>query len=549
MTRHIHIVKVHHLTLSFPTRKNPHPKPVLDDVDFGIRDGEILGLIGNSGCGKTMTSLAIAGLLPENAEITSGSIKFAGKNLLEMSPRERRSMLGKDIGMIFQEPSTALDPLMAVGKQLEEVLTAHKENVQTKEERHKAITDMLELVGFTNAEEIMHRYPHQLSGGQRQRVLIAGAALLKPRLLICDEPTSSLDTVTTVSILQLLKELCHNLHITILFISHDLSVVRGFCDRVMVMRDGKIVDRDTASDILSNPRNAFTAELLTNARLDTRIMGFEPIKVDYTKDPVLTASDITAGYGRTLFERGKNKDEKTDNKVLHDVSLKVYPNEIVGLIGGSGSGKTTLIRSLLGLLPHSGTVEIKSPRIGVIFQDPVSCLNPAHTIKWHMSEALEASGKANEIKGEGTYKERKAKALARITAVLEICGLGEEHLMRHPNELSGGQRQRVAIAMCLIQDPSLIIADEPFSSLDASSSAELLKLMTDINREQHTAFLLITHNIHIVRQIAPRVIVMSDGKICEEGTTSEVLTNPKSEATSKLLDAERRIHVILPSNN
>ena len=322
MTRHIHIVKVHHLTLSFPTRNDPNPKPVLDDVDFGIRDGEILGLIGNSGCGKTMTSLAIAGLLPENAEITSGSIKFAGKNLLEMSPRERRSMLGKDIGMIFQEPSTALDPLMVVGKQLEEVLTAHKENIQTKEERHKTITDMLELVGFTNAEEIMNRYPHQLSGGQRQRVLIAGAALLKPRLLICDEPTSSLDTVTTVSILQLLKELCHNLHITILFISHDLSVVRGFCDRVMVMRDGKIVDRDTASDILSNPRNAFTAELLTNARLDTRIMGFEPIKVDYTKDPVLTATDITAGYGRRLFERGKNKDEKADNKVLHDVSLK-----------------------------------------------------------------------------------------------------------------------------------------------------------------------------------------------------------------------------------
>ena len=541
MTRHIHIVKVHHLTLSFPTRKNPNPKPVLDDVDFGIRDGEILGLIGNSGCGKTMTSLAIAGLLPENAEITSGSIKFAGKNLLEMSPKERRAMLGKDIGMIFQEPSTALDPLMIIGKQLEEVLTAHKENIQTKEERHKAITDMLELVGFTNAEEIMGRYPHQLSGGQRQRVLIAGAALLKPRLLICDEPTSSLDTVTTVSILALLKELCHKLHMTILFISHDLSAVRGFCDRVMVMKDGKIVDKDTASDILTNPKNAFTAELLTNARLDTRILGLEPIKVDYTKEPVLSAKDITAGYGVTLFERVKNKNAK-ENNVLKGVSLDVYPNEILGLIGGSGSGKTTLIRSLLGLLPHSGTVNIKSDRTGVIFQDPVSCLNPAHTIKWHMTEALNASSKAKEIKGNGTFEERRAKVLSRVIEILDICGLGEEYLKRHPNELSGGQRQRVAIAMCLIQDPSLIIADEPFSSLDASSSAELLKLMTDINREQHTAFLLITHNIHIVRQIAPRVIVMSDGRICEEGTTSDVLNNPQSEACAALLDAERRIH-------
>ena len=544
MTRHIHIVKVHHLTLSFPTRKNPNPKPVLDDVDFGIRDGEILGLIGNSGCGKTMTSLAIAGLLPENAEITSGSIKFAGKNLLEMSPKERRAMLGKDIGMIFQEPSTALDPLMVIGKQLEEVLTAHKENNQSKEERRKAIIDMLKLVGFPNAEEIMTRYPHQLSGGQRQRVLIAGAALLKPRLLICDEPTSSLDTVTTISILELLKELCHDLHITILFISHDLSVVRGFCDRVMVMKDGKIVDRDTASDILTNPRNAFTAELLTNARLDTRILGLEPVKVDYEKEPVLTAKDITAGYGRSLFESIKNRKAKDGgvNMVLKGVSLDVYPNEILGLIGGSGSGKTTLIRSLLGLLPHQGTVSIKSDRVGVIFQDPVSCLNPAHTIKWHMMEALNASSRANEIKGTGTYEERKAKALARIIEVLDICGLEEKHLMRHPNELSGGQRQRVAIAMCLIQDPSLIIADEPFSSLDASSSAELLKLVTDINREQHTAFLLITHNIHIVRQIAPRVIVMSDGVICEEGITADVLNDPKSEAASALLAAERQIH-------
>ena len=536
MARHIHIVKVHHLTLSFPTRKNPNPKPVLDDVDFGIRDGEILGLIGNSGSGKTMTSLAIAGLLPENAEISSGSIKFAGKDLLEMDRKERRAMLGKDIGMIFQEPSTALDPLMTIGKQLEEVLTAHKENSKTKEERIKAITGMLELVGFTNAEEILDRYPHQLSGGQRQRVLIAGAALLKPRLLICDEPTSSLDTVTTVSILALLRELCHKLNITILFISHDLSAVRGFCDRVMVMKDGKIIEKDTTADILSHPKNAFTAELLTNARLDTRILGFEPANVDYSRSPVLTAKGITAGYGRSLFERVKSR--KTDNNILHDVSLEVFPNEILGLIGGSGSGKTTLIRSLLGLLPHEGTVNIKSKSIGAIIQDPVSCLNPAHTVKWHMFEALRASG--NKI--EGTYSERKARMLKKSIAILEECGLGEEFLSRRPNELSGGQRQRIAIAMCLIQEPALIIADEPFSSLDASSSAELLKLMTDINRERSTAFLLITHNIHIVRQICPRIIVMNEGRICEEGTTSEVLNDPKSECTAALLEAEKQIH-------
>ena len=545
MPRHIHVVKVHHLTLSFPTSKDPNPKPVLDDVDFGIRDGEILGLIGNSGSGKTMTSLAIAGLLPESARIDSGSIKFAGKSLFDMKPKERRGMLGKDIGMIFQEPSTALDPLMTCGRQLEEVLEAHKESSMSPSERRKAITDMLETVGFTNAEEILGRYPHQLSGGQRQRVLIAGAALLKPRLLICDEPTSSLDTVTTVSILALLKELCHKLHMTILFISHDLSAVRGFCDRVMVMKDGKIVDKDTTSDILNNPKNSYTAELLTNARLDTRILGLSPAPVDYESDPVLSAKNITAGYGRSLFERvRKNKDDRKDNNILHDVSLNVYPNEILGLIGGSGSGKTTLIRSLLGLLPHSGTVEIKSNRVGAIFQDPVSCLNPAHTVKWHLDEALKASGKAKEISGNGSFEERKANIKAWITGALEACGLGEEYLLRRPNELSGGQRQRVAIAMCLIQEPSLIIADEPFSSLDASSSAELLKLMTGINRERNTAFLLITHNIHIVRQICPRVAVMDNGRICEEGKTQDVLNDPRSEAAFALLEAERKLHGI-----
>ena len=537
MTRHIHIVKVHHLTLSFPTRKDPDPRPVLDDVDFGIRDGEILGLIGNSGSGKTMTSLAIAGLLPEAANITSGSIKFAGKDLLEMSPKERRAMLGKDIGMIFQEPSTALDPLMTCGKQLDEVIRAHQDASVTPEDRRKMVTDMLRIVGFTNPDEIYGRYPHQLSGGQRQRVLIAGAALLKPRLLICDEPTSSLDTVTTVSILALLRDLCHRFHMTILFISHDLSAVRGFCDRVMVMKDGKIVDMDTTADILNHPRNSYTAELLTNARLDTRNLGLEPATVDYSKSPVLTAKNITAGYAKPLFGRSKNKTET--NNVLHDVSLEVFPNEILGLIGGSGSGKTTLIRSLLDLLPHSGTVNLRSSSVGAIFQDPVSCLNPAHTIKWHMLEALNASGKKLE---KVSRSERKALSLKRIITVLEECGLGEEYLTRRPKELSGGQRQRVAIAMCLIQEPALIIADEPFSSLDASSSAELLKLMTDINRERNTAFLLITHNIHIVRQIAPRVIVMSDGRICEEGTTSDVLNNPRSEACSALLEAERRVH-------
>ena len=517
MTRHTHIVKVHHLSLAFPTRNDPEPKPVLKDLDFGIRDGEILGLIGNSGSGKTMTAMAIAGLLPEGAVITEGSIKFAGEDLTAMKPRRRRQMLGTNIGVIFQEPSTALDPLMKIGKNLDEILITHK--MKDKDERKARVLSMLETCGFEDPEDICSRYPHQLSGGQRQRVLIAGAALLKPRLLICDEPTSSLDTVTTIQILNLLKDICHQMHMTVLFISHDLSAVRNFCDRVMVMRDGEIVDKDTTEDMLLHPRSGYTAELLTNARLDTRTLGLERATVDYSVSPVLVAKDITARYSNSA------------NDVLKGASLEIYPREMLGLIGSSGCGKTTLVKTLLGLMPHGGTIS-NGKQTGAVFQDPVSCLNPAHSVQWHLLEPLRAAG----------IKLTKTERIAKAEKALEIVGLSPEYLTRRPRQLSGGQRQRVAIAMSLILEPSLIVADEPFSSLDSSSASEILKLLTDINRERGTSFLLITHNIHIVRQICPRVIVMDGGTVCEEGLTSEVLSAPKSEAARKLLNAESVLH-------
>lgn len=522
--RHIHIVKIKDLTLKFPATGKEPEHIVLDKLTFGIRDGEILGLIGNSGSGKSMTAYSIAGLLPGNAMITEGTIKYQGKDLLSMNPKDRRSMLGKDIGMIFQEPASALDPLMKVGKSLDEILLSH--GIKDKAERYNRISDILKTVGFDQPEKTYERYPHQLSGGQRQRILIAGAVLLSPKLLICDEPTSSLDTVTTVAILDLLRKLCTDMKITILFISHDLSAVKNFCDRVIVMKNGKIVESDTTEDILMNPKNPYTAELLTNARLDPRTLDLTHAEYNPDEDPVLSCKDVSAAYTASLWGRWD------ENLVLSGVNMSVYPGEIKGLIGSSGCGKTTLVKTILGLMKSGGEISRPEGAIGAVFQDPVSCLNPAHSILWHLKEALRPMRRAMS----------KEDIMSAIDNAVDTVGLDRSYLSRRPDELSGGQRQRVAIAMCVITQPKLIIADEPFSSLDATSAAEILKLLAKINREKKVAILMITHNIHIVRAVCSTVAVMDAGKIEEDGITEAVLESPKSEAAIRLLDAEKRLH-------
>lgn len=528
----MHILEVKNLALSIPS-PNGDPGHILNGISFHMRKGEILGLIGNSGCGKTMTAMTIAGLLPGNARINSGEILLDGKDLLKLSLNERRMLLGDDIGLVFQDPLSSLDPLMTIGKNLDEILRIRN---YSKEERYDTIKKMLERVGFNNPDEIYKRYPHQLSGGQRQRVLIAGAALLKPRLLIADEPTSALDTVTTIQILELLRSICVEYKMTILFISHDLSVVNNFCDRVMVMNKGEIVDTDNTYDILHTPRSAYTADLLTKAKLDPRSLDLKFLPVDYSRSPILTVKDLSSGYKSGFFS------SKATEKTISDINFEVYPDEIVGLIGSSGCGKTTLSKTMTGLLPKlSGSVELSSKitdgenaspnPIGVVFQDPSSCLNPAHTVEWHLNEPLNAThSKLN--------KEERHKLIVKT---MKELGLEEKMLTRLTSKLSGGQKQRVAIAMCLILNPAIIIADEPFSSLDASSAASILKILADINVSHHTSIILISHNLHVVRTMCKRVLVMDKGSIVESGLVSEVLGNPKSDVTKSLLDAERKL--------
>ena len=484
------------------------PLHVLKGVDLHIDEGELVSIMGPSGSGKS-TMLNIMGILDDYDE---GEYRLAGRLVKNLNEKTEALYRNELIGFIFQSFN-----LINFKNAMENVAVPLYYRGVKRKERNRLAMEYLEKVGLA---EHWHHLPMQLSGGQRQRVLIAGAALLEPRLLICDEPTSSLDTVTTIQILNLLKEICHKMHMTVLFISHDLSAVRNFCDRVMVMRGGEIVDRDTTQEMLLHPRSGYTAELLTNARLDTRMLGLERATVDYSASPVLVARDITARY------------DNSSSNVLKGASLEIYPREMLGLIGSSGCGKTTLVKTLLGLMPHGGSITCNDKQTGAVFQDPVSCLNPAHTIEWHLLEPLRAAG----------IKITKEERRKRVESALQDVGMSPEYLSRKPRQLSGGQRQRIAIAMSLILEPSLIVADEPFSSLDSSSASEILKLLTDINRERGTSFLLITHNIHIVRQICPRVIVMDKGSVCEEGLTSEVLSDPKSDAARKLLHAESVLH-------
>lgn len=517
------ILEVKDLSLNF---KGSDPNTlILNKLSFSIREGEILGLIGNSGCGKSMTALTITGLLHRDAQIKSGSIVFDYYDLLKLDDKKMRSLRGKEISMIFQEPYTALDPLMNVYKNLEEVLIEH-ENLSSAE-RRELIVKMLDRVGFTNSEDILTRFPHELSGGQRQRVLIAGAALLKPKLLIADEPTSSLDTVTSCSIMELIKSLCDEYSMSVLFISHDLSTVGNFCDRVMVMNQGKIVDSGSTFDILLNPKDAYTADLLTKAKFDPKSLKLSFNTPDTNLKPAIEVTNLCAGYmDRKGFKR-------VYKNILDNVSFDMLPGEVVGLIGSSGCGKTTLTRALCGLIKtHSGSITMPSGKLAVVFQDPGTCLNPSYSVFWHLCEAIRSS------KIKMTNEELKIKATETLISV----GLEAEHLNRFPYQLSGGQRQRVAIAMCLMINPSIIIADEPLSSLDTTSGARILSILASINREFNTSILLISHNLRVVKATTSRVLVMSEGKIVEFGNTSDVLSNPKSDVTKELIDAEIKLH-------
>lgn len=486
------MLRVENLKIHFDDRELR--QEVVRDITFFMEKGEILGLVGESGSGKSMTALTIAGLLKANARLDSGAVYFwhsdgpARKkvNLLQLSAEEMRQLQGNEISMIFQEPMTALNPTMRIGRQVEEALCLHTK--LSKEQRRERVLKVLEDVELENPEELVEKYPHELSGGMRQRVMIAAAIVCRPRLLIADEPTTALDVNTQASILALLKKLNQKYGMSILFISHNLRVVGELCHRVLVMKDGEVVEEGSVEEIFSSPRHEYTKTLIAAIPSGTMTNSFHE-----QRKKVLELRHVNAYY----------KEGKIRRQILKDVSFTLYEGEMIGLVGESGSGKSTLCKCVLGLLKdYEGDVIHYTERPQMVFQDPYASLNPKKTIGWILEEPL-------RISKAGGRESHRAKA----EAMLEKVHLSKEIYDRYPRELSGGQRQRVSIALALMTGTSFILADEALSALDVTVQAQMIALLKELQEQEQICYLFVSHDLDVVNMICSRVLVLKDGRV------------------------------------
>lgn len=517
------LLKVTDLSVGF--EENKEYQEVVKGISFSVEKGEIVGIVGESGSGKSITSLTIMDLLKRTGKVKSGEILFEDKNLLTMPLSEKRKLKGKDIAMVFQEPMTSLNPLLKVGPQVEEVLVLHKE--EDKAGYKKRVLTMFEDVGLPEPEQLYDKYPHQLSGGMRQRVMIAMAMILKPKLLIADEPTTALDVTVQKQILDLLLKLNQKYNTSMIFISHDLGVVKKLCSRVVVMCDGEIVEQGQIKEIFEEPKEDYTKHLLAAVPSMKKNEVMSEIAVTASveeKKPALVVKDLEVGYrvkAKGIFKRAFKK------KVVKGVSFTVNEGEIFGIVGESGCGKSTLSKAIVGLNTHvTGTIDLVEKQPQMVFQDPYSSLNPAKTIGAILSEPLKLAG--------GYSKEER---LQRVEAMLEEVGLPKDYYKRNIAALSGGQRQRVAIALALMTNKKFIVLDEPVSALDVTIQDQILKLLKRLQKEYNLSYLFISHDLNVVYELCDRIAVMKDGVIVEQGTREEIYYQPKAEYTKQLIQA------------
>ncbi|MFI6736332.1 dipeptide ABC transporter ATP-binding protein [Nonomuraea sp. NPDC050451] len=505
----------------------------VEGVSFSIAPGECLALVGESGSGKSVTARALVGLAGRGARVRAARLSLDGQDLRGHRSKDWRRLRGRRIGLVLQDALTALDPLRTVGAEVAEGLRAHR--LAPRGEVAERVTELLAAAGVPNPAERRRKYPHQLSGGLRQRALIAGALAAGPDLLIADEPTTALDVSVQARILDLLAER-RAAGTALLLISHDLAVVARLADRIAVMRAGRIVELGPAREVLSRPEHPYTRELLA------AVPSAAPRPARAFPGPAVLS----------VREVGKRFADGTT--ALEGVSLDVSPGEIVGLVGESGSGKTTLARVALGLLapdggevllggePWSGLSERERRplrhRVGVVWQDPLSSLDPRYTVAKTVGEAVAAARRAFGTPGEArTAASTATRAAGRVEELLAMVGLGPELSRRRPHQLSGGQRQRVAIARALAAGPSLLICDEPVSALDVSIQAQVLDLLLTLRDELGLAMLFISHDLAVIRQVSDRVAVMRAGRVVESGHAADVFAAPRHAYTRELLRA------------
>ena len=523
------LLSVDALRLETDPSVGPH-RTLLHDLSFQINPGAFTAVVGESGSGKTLAARAILSLLPPGVHRVSGAIQFAGRDLGTLSARELRSVRGASIGMVFQEPMSSLNPAITVGRQLVEGLRLHR-GLPVNECRRRACA-MLERVRITDPERCLNAYPHEFSGGMRQRIMLASVLLLEPRLLIADEPTTALDTLSQLEVLELMTELTRNANIAALLITHDLGLVSRYAEEVIVLERGHLRESGPTVQVLTKPAHPYTRRLLA-ARPHPR----DHASTQTPEPPVvLEVDNVSISYPgkRRLFRAGAPK------QIVQDTSISLRQGEIVALVGASGSGKSTLGRAILGLKSLAGgSIRVCGQDIAslapeayrryraeaqLIFQDPYSSLDPRIRIADTISASLRVQGVPND--------ERRKRAESVLEQV-GLTGFGE----RFPHQMSGGQRQRVAIARAIISRPRLVVADEPVSALDMTIQAQVLTLLQRLQSDYGFACLFITHDLSVVAQIASRVLVMSAGRIVERGATAEVLRRPQHDYTRALLAA------------
>ncbi|MGB5557988.1 MAG: ABC transporter ATP-binding protein [Paracoccaceae bacterium] len=525
------ILKVKNLSVSF--RQDGRDHPAVRNVSFSIAKGETVALVGESGSGKSVTALSTVSLLPDSATIT-GSVTYDGEEMVGAKEARLRKVRGNDISFIFQEPMTSLNPLHTLEKQLAESLALHQGLVG--ETARKRILELLDKVGIQNPESRLGAYPHQLSGGQRQRVMIAMALANGPELLIADEPTTALDVTIQAQILTLLADLQKAEGMSMLFITHDLTIVRKIADRVCVMKDGEIVEQGVTKDIFDNPQHDYTQKLLSAE--STGLPG----PVPEGAQEIASTEDLRIWFP---IQRGLLKKTVGHVKAVNAATLSVREGETIGIVGESGSGKTTLALAIMRLISSEGPIlflgqniqKWKSKQLRplrrdmqIVFQDPFGSLSPRMTAEEIIAEGLGVHGTR---KGQNKHD--------MVAEIMAEVGLDPAMMHRYPHEFSGGQRQRIAIARAMILRPRLVVLDEPTSALDMTVQVQIVELLRELQRKYRLAYLFISHDLKVVRALSHKVIVMKEGDIVESGLAKAIFEAPQSDYTKTLMAAAFQI--------